>query len=108
MSTHVEITLKSSWQELLGKDQNEIPESVRKERWQKWLELMAAKDSEYAAMWQNTENCDGCKHLNGSWCDSMGLPCTINPILTLRHGMIGMACCGAGYEAIETSCKASQ
>jgi hypothetical protein len=29
------------------------------------------------------------------------LPCTVNPVLTIRHGMPGMACAGAGRELIE-------
>lgn len=31
----------------------------------------------------------------------MGLPSTVNPILTFPHGIAGMACMGVGKETIE-------
>ena len=53
-------------------------------------------DKAVAEYWQDAEACDGCIHISGDWCRLQELPCTVNPILTMRHGMIGMACMGAG------------
>lgn len=100
----MEITLKSSFEEILGKKRDEYPEEVRKQRWQKWKEaaLKSKKNDakDVLASWLDTSGCRNCIHLNKSesWCNAMGLPCTVNPILSFRMGMVGMACMGTGYE----------
>jgi hypothetical protein len=59
-------------------------------------------EKEIVEFWDSCEGCDGCKHLQGTWCDLQGLPCSVNPILIFRYGMIGIACMDAGYETAAT------
>ena len=91
----------SSFESILGKNGGEYPEPTRRKRWAEWLRA-ARKDGQrgrqIARDWQAHE-CHGCKHRNGAWCDLEGLPCTVNPILSFRSGMVGMACMGMGWEA---------
>jgi hypothetical protein len=58
------------------------------------------------ARWWLSHECHGCKHRNGAWCGIRGLPCTVNPILTFRHGLIGMACMGAGRDDADQGLRA--
>lgn len=44
------------------------------------------------------ETCSGCIHRDNDWCKYAELPCNINPALTIKEGIIGMACCGAGKQ----------
>lgn len=37
-------------------------------------------------------------HRRGGWCVLQGLPCGVNPVLTMRHNIPGMACMGIGRE----------
>ena len=96
-----------SWAELFGDSLSEFTGVERRERWEKWKELCRQGDPKRAdriiAGWEDVSACcEGgqCKHLdlNGARCKEMDLPCTINPILTIRGGMMGMACMGLGYQ----------
>lgn len=88
------VSLKIRWHDLFKK---EMSASVRRKRWDQWLAL--AKP-EMADFWKDFSGCEDCIHLNGYWCKFQELPCTVNPYLTMRHGMIGMACQGIGKETI--------
>ena len=83
------VTLRISFEDLLGQDCKAMPEATRRERWNAWKAL----DAEAAEWWEPSE-CAGCRHLMGDWCDLMGLPASVNPILSFRAGMIGIACMG--------------
>jgi hypothetical protein len=93
----VKITLKSRWNEIF---RQEDPEDVRRQRWEEWKRIaLAAGEKEMVDHWTDTEGCHGCLHKNGDWCENTGLPCTVNPYLTMRQGMgIGMACMGLGFD----------
>jgi hypothetical protein len=86
------VTLTSSWDDLLGFP---IPPATRRQRWQAWLQLAP---NDMVKSWTDTRACNDCRHLDGHWCQYAHLPCTTNPILTFRHGVIGMACMGLGKE----------
>jgi hypothetical protein len=98
------VDLRIRWEELFGSGDKEIPPPIRRERWEEWKRL-ANEDGEHGremvAHW-STENideaCFGCKHQDKDWCHYSKLPCCINPVLTFPHNIIGMACCGVGYE----------
>lgn len=94
------ITLKSSFAEILGRKDDVFPESVRRSRWARWLRLARRrKQSKVTAdVWIKSHECAGCIHRRGAWCTLMGLPCTVNPILSFSNGIPGMACMGAGRE----------
>lgn len=97
----MKVKLKQSFEQLLGKDSNQYTEQVRKDRWNKWKELAIKNgDKELVEAWSSLEACDDCIHINKeeAWCNLQGLPCTVNPILSFRMGMVGMACMGAGKE----------
>lgn len=68
--------------------------------WLNWLNITKKKDRLMYEVWSDLEGCFGCKHLNKKniWCKLQNIPATINPILTLRLGIVGMACMGAGKE----------
>lgn len=91
------VTRKSRWHELFVTVDDHMTETTRRARWDAWLNLTNGANAEY---WTDTSGCEGCIHLAGYWCTLVGLPCTVNPVLTFRHGMIGMACCGASKEII--------
>ena len=94
-----EITTNLAWKDLFRREMS--PEE-RKQRWEAWKQAAIKKgDQNIVERWETAEACEGCKHLDGFWCNLQGLPCTVNPILTFRHGIIGMACMGAGYESKE-------
>jgi hypothetical protein len=96
------VTLKSSFEEILGKDANQFTEDVRKERWQQWQQIALKKrdGKDVVDSWTDCSACEGCIHLikKEAWCNLMGLPCTVNPILSFRMGMVGLACMGTGRE----------
>ncbi|MDR0431061.1 MAG: hypothetical protein LBH58_11350, partial [Tannerellaceae bacterium] len=65
----------------------------KKKRWNKVMSM----DKSMARRWNDSSECRGCFHLEkDSWCNYNDLPCTVNPILTFRMGMTGMACYGLG------------
>ena len=61
-----------------------------------WLALAKADGQGMDAYWGDLEGCVGCVHIDceNVWCNLCDAPATRNPILN----MLGMACCGAGYE----------
>lgn len=99
MITLPKVTLGMSFAELFGEKTGEVPVEIRRERWGQWL---AKAGPEGRDRWNNAVGCikDGklCKHFQNNWCALQGLPCSVNPVLTFRSGMIGMACMGAGFE----------
>lgn len=102
MSKYKDLSVGIRWPDLFQKD---MSPKVRRERWEKWKEIASGHDEqgrEMVAYW-STENvdetCSGCIHRDGDWCKYQELPCNVNPILTLQHGQIGMACMGLGYQA---------
>lgn len=96
------VSLTDSFVEILGEHRGQMPDEVRRDRWEKWKELCRQSDApELVRYWTDTEGCEGCRHLDGDWCQLQQLPCSVNPILTFRSGLIGMACMGLGYEARE-------
>lgn len=95
-----QVTLDMSFEDILGLSSAEITEPERKQRWVEWLEIAAKEEYRMDELWSDTTECIGCKHLNEIWCDLAGLPCTVNPILSFQHALIGMACMGAGREPI--------
>lgn len=97
------VKLEMSFEDLLGNKCSNMPSYVRRERWGEWKRIagLRKKSRDCLAAWTDTEGCDGCVHLDGDWCAMQQLPCTVNPILSFREGLIGMACMGAGYKAAE-------
>jgi hypothetical protein len=87
--TTAAVALTSTWAELFPAG---AADGTHRARWAVWLRLARRKDREQAVMWARGHECHNCAHRRGGWCVQIGLPCTVNPILTVRHGMIGMAC----------------
>src|SRR5688572_14624339 len=95
------IKFDSSFETILGKTAEEYPTTVRIERWNEWQQAaIKAKKKHLIETWLDTSGCRNCIHLDkgNAWCNFQGLPCTVNPILSFRMGMVGMACMGLGYE----------
>jgi len=95
------VTKQIRWPQLFGAEPEDMPEKTRRQRWEEWKRLLI-KDGEqemvdYWAKDHVDESCAGCIHRDQDWCGYSGLPCNVNPILTFRMGMIGMACMGLGY-----------
>lgn len=92
------VTLESKFEEIFHLS---MPPKLRRDRWAQWLRIARSRKYSHdaAEMWTDHEACVGCKHLRGrAWCTLQNLPCTVNPYLSFRTGMIGMACMGGGYE----------
>jgi len=88
------VTLTSKWPDIFPKG---TKPTERRSRWAAWLRLARAADARDAASnWNDGAECDGCAHRRGGWCCLQGLPCSVNPILTMRHNLPGMACMGMG------------
>lgn len=95
------VTLKIRWPELFGEQQADMPDELRRQRWEEWKNLCAQQPDgkEVLQRWTDAdEACLGCKHREGDWCGYQQLPCTVNPILTFSMNMKGMACMGLNYE----------
>jgi hypothetical protein len=97
------VNKKIRWHDLFTKD---MAAWVRKERWEEWKAKAVEGDDEqgkemvdYWAKDNIDETCAGCIHRDNDWCKYAELPCNVNPVLTLQNGIIGMACCGVGYQA---------
>lgn len=94
-----DIGINISWFDLLGKNKNDMPDNIRRERWDIWKEkVLMNGDFDILEYWTNNEPCGHCRHLSGDWCTLMEIPVTVNPILTMREGIIGMACMGTYKE----------
>ncbi|WP_141638401.1 hypothetical protein [Leptospira weilii] len=91
--------MESSFEVILGKKSEDYSNEVRQERWTYWKQIAFEKEPWLRKVWANVEACGGCVHLNKSWCNLQGLPCTVNPIVSFRTGFPGMACMGTGYES---------
>ena len=96
------VDVQIRWHQLF---EQKMPPALRRERWAEWKEAALAEGEEGSEMvdyWVKDyveETCCGCLHRDNDWCKYGELPCSVNPILTIQQGIIGMACCGAGYEA---------
>jgi hypothetical protein len=89
------VTLKITWIELLDVEDP----AVCRQRWEEWKRLaLAAGEKDLVHLWTDTEACRGCNHLDRDWCLRTELPCTVNPYLTVKTGMTGMACMGMGRD----------
>lgn len=87
-----------SWEDLLGKKADDMPSDIRRARWERWKSISPPEAAEF---W-STHECSDCLHIDGDWCKLQELPAAVNPILTFRHSVPGMACMGAGYEKRKT------
>lgn len=81
---------KFTWDELF-----KASPAKRKAMWQQFKN----KHPDMAEWWEDDEACREdvvCENLADGygWCKYMCLPCGVNPYLTPRTGMIGMACMG--------------
>jgi hypothetical protein len=97
------ITLLIRWHELFGETPADIDPDLRRKRWEEWKALGKKSDAQGRKMvkvWSkgHDETCTNCAHKDKDWCTSFGLPCTVNPVLTYQHNMVGMACGGGGFE----------
>lgn len=97
MEKEILIPARSSFEFILGKTEGDYSDAERRARWKAW---QSVADAEVVEWWNTCEGCEGCRHLDKQalWCKLAGLPCSVNPVLSFRHGLIGMACMGAGYE----------
>lgn len=91
-----------TWHDLLGEKRESMTDVERRARWEEWKKVTTAVgDKHIVDYWAKDnveETCSGCVHRDKDWCKLAGLPCNINPILTMKAGIIGMACMGAGKE----------
>jgi hypothetical protein len=97
----IPVTLDIRWHQLFGDKQSEMPDTVRRERWEEWKALCAKqKDGkEFIDHWTDCdEACLGCVHRQGDWCSHQQLPCTVNPVLIFDYNMKGMACMGTAFQ----------
>ena len=64
----------------------------------KMWEQLRKDEPDSAEWWEDPEACHEdvtCDYLSDGWCKYVNLPCGVNPYLTPRNGMTGMACMGA-------------
>jgi len=93
------VELESSFEEILGSRQSEMSEAIRRYRWARWLKLARREDKGRVKCWMEPEGCKDCiNHRGKAWCSEFALPCTVNPIVTFREGVLGIACMGFGYQ----------
>lgn len=79
------ITLQSTWRDFKTPEQ-----------WREWLDIAKQQAPDAADWWDTDECCNDCRHFDRAnvWCYLANAPASRNPVLN----MLGMACCGAGYE----------
>lgn len=82
-----------SFPQILGAKKESYSTAERRRRWNKAMSLVSRDIQKY---WSDVSACTGCVYLEKAWCRLHDLPCTVNPTMTFRHGMAGMACCGVG------------
>lgn len=90
------VYLKMTFEDLFS---TEASDEVRRQRWEDWKKIAISsgkKGKNAVAEWTDISSCYGCLDRDGDWC-KLGLPCAVNPILSFRHGMPGMACMGLGF-----------
>ncbi|MDR1562277.1 MAG: hypothetical protein LBS54_04210 [Dysgonamonadaceae bacterium] len=87
-----ELCQYNSFEQILGRKDDEYTPDERKRRWNKVMSFNKGMKQ----IWADCSGCYGCLHLNEkeAWCNCVDFPCTVNPILSFRYGMIGMACMG--------------
>lgn len=91
----IDVSLSIRWHELFDKA---MPAIERRKRWATWLRLARQVDRGLARSWAGQqERCCDCANSRGGWCRTQELPCAVNPILTMRHNIQGMACMGVGF-----------
>lgn len=90
------VTLKIRWEKLFSKS---MSDKVRRARWSEWQKLAIENGNhENVDYWNDSgETCYGCIYNDNAWCSLQSLPCTVNPVLTFQHNLVGMACMGVGY-----------
>jgi len=90
------VCLTSPFEQIFGVSKK-MSANSRRHRWAQWLKLAREKNKEAAKMWIGVSDCcDTCDQRRGKcWCKLQELPCTVNPVLSFKFGMVGMACCGA-------------
>lgn len=94
----------SSFEEILGKTGKDYPETERIDRWNLWKKSAIKSKKKYLiAIWTDKSDCEDCIHLDvgNAWCKLIGLPCTVNPIITFKEGVVGMACMGLGKNKLQ-------
>ena len=95
-----EISMYSSFSQILGRNPNDFTPEERMKRWDKNMQMLKeAGETELFNFWakeSSVETCLGCVHRNidKNWCTYAELPCNYNPVL----GMLGMECCGLGFD----------
>lgn len=99
------VQLTSRWHDIFGEKSDDIPDAIRRERWEQWKQIsIEAGKKDSVDWWSGEMSIDGClecQHRDTDWCNLAGLPCTVNPITTFQYGDIGMACMGTGFKAKE-------
>ena len=96
-----QVTLDIRWPELFGEKPSDMDAKPRRERWEEWKQLGLRESPENVEEGSTPEElCQNCQHRDGDWCTAIALPCTVNPILTFRFGMLGLACGGAVCDEI--------
>jgi hypothetical protein len=115
----IPVTLSISFELLFGSKQSHMSDDLRRVRWSRWLRLARKRRStrDMACGWTDSSDCYDddtrarCRHLRGRcWCSASSLPATVNPILSFRQGISGMACMGMmreplGLESPEINAK---
>jgi hypothetical protein len=82
------VTDMFTWDEFIKSDPSK--------RRQMWAQLRGDLPEE-AEYWEDGEGCNediACQHFKNGWCSCAELPAGVNPYLTPRTGMLGMACMG--------------
>lgn len=91
------VYLEDSWMQILGNSRLDMSDLTRRKRWEEWKKIAKEHDAEdFVDYWSDNTACTGCIHQDKDWCKYSQLPCTVNPVLTYRHNIMGMACMGLG------------
>ncbi len=79
------ITINTKWEDFKTPKQ-----------WREWLDIAVIETPDCADWWSTDEGCQDCIHYDSEnvWCNLAVAPASRNPVLN----MLGMACCGLGYE----------
>jgi len=103
------VKYNSTWKEIFGNKEDEMPPSTRRERWKEWQKLAAKEEGVWDVLslteTDPPEGCDGCNYADDDWCMLKGLPRSVNPIDTIQHNVLSMACKSHGNKAIISPSK---
>lgn len=96
-----DVTLEISFEDLFGKNKEDIASCDKKFRWIEWKKIVIKKLNKEEAkavfkFWMPADTCRNCVYREGEWCVVEDLPCSVNPILSFRLGIPGLACRGLG------------